>query len=122
MGPVQPIEMPGLDRFQLRIENATNVPQLMPPSITIETAPQPTVVVSPTGALPPSPRASPRASPRGNHNVKAMYNFDAATSEELSFKVGEEFTVTSDPGGGWLRVLSKTGQQGLIPSNYVVPL
>lgn len=124
MGPVQPIEMPGLDRFQpLRIEHSTNVvPQLMPPSITVETSPrtqlQPTIIVSsPTGALPPSPRVNSPV-----RYVRAMYDFDAAAPEELSFKVGDEFTVTTDPGGGWLRVLSKTGQQGIVPANYVTPL
>jgi len=130
MGPVQPIEMPGLERFQpFRIENPTNVvPQLMPPpSIIVDTtspralpiSPRalPTFPVStPTGALPPSPRGNPV------HSVKAMYDFDAASPEELSFKIGDEFTITSDPGDGWLKVLSKTGQQGLVPANYVVPM
>jgi len=121
MGPVQSIEMPGLEKFQptFRIENAT--PQLMLPPSTGDTltprTTNPTITVSEhVGVLPPSPRGNPV------RNVKAIYNFDASTPGELTFKVGDEFTITSEPGGGWLNVKNRTGLQGLVPANYVVPM
>jgi len=124
MGPVTPIEMPGLEQFQhLQIkaaENETILPQLMPPpsavapglSIGAGTSSVPSM--SPGGALMPSPRGNSR-------KVRALYDFDAGSPGELSFKTGDELVIITDPGEGWL-MAGKGGQQGLVPGNYVAPL
>jgi len=116
-----PIEMPGMEQFkhfQISNENATIVPLLMPPPSAVT----PGVGVgagsvpgmSPGGALMPSPRENSR-------KVRALYDFDAGSPGELSFKTGDELVIITDPGEGWL-MAAKGGQQGLVPGNYVAPL
>lgn len=51
---------------------------------------------------------------------RAMYDYEAQDSEEVSFSEGdliEDFTVLDE---GWgTGVVQSTGQRGMIPSNYV---
>ncbi|KAM7536677.1 hypothetical protein Aperf_G00000083108 [Anoplocephala perfoliata] len=49
----------------------------------------------------------------------ALYNYDAQSCNECSFIVDDRFTVYSQSDGFWLAKNLRTGQKGLIPSNYV---
>ena len=51
----------------------------------------------------------------------ALYDYDARTAEDLSFKKGEHLEVTnSSDGGDWWQARSLlTNAVGYIPSNYV---
>jgi len=59
-------------------------------------------------------------------NIKvfvALYDYDARTDEDLSFKKGEHLEIINDTQGDWWFARSKaTKQEGYIPSNYVAKL
>lgn len=53
----------------------------------------------------------------------ALYDYDARTDEDLSFKKGEHLIILNDTQGDWWFARSKaTKQEGYIPSNYVAKL
>lgn len=53
----------------------------------------------------------------------ALYDYDARTDEDLSFKKGEHLEILNDTQGDWWFARSKaTKQEGYIPSNYVAKL
>ena len=50
----------------------------------------------------------------------ALYDYDARTDEDLSFKKGEHLDILNDTQGDWWYAKSKTTRlEGYIPSNYV---
>ena len=70
----------------------------------------------------PKPPASPP--PVENPNTRlfvALFDYEARTSEDLSFKKGEYLEVNQDniKFDWWLAKSRKTNQEGYIPSNYV---
>lgn len=53
----------------------------------------------------------------------ALYDYDARTDEDLSFKKGEHLEVKNDTQGDWWLAVSRvTKCEGYIPSNYVAKL
>lgn len=74
------------------------------------------------GPMPPIPE--PESS--GSTNAKifvALYDYDARTDEDLSFRKGEHLEILNDTQGDWWLARSKaTKQEGYIPSNYVAKL
>lgn len=72
----------------------------------------------------------PRPLPDPNQSVNsgakifvALYDYDARTDEDLSFKKGEHLEILNDTQGDWWYARSKaTKLQGYIPSNYVAKL
>ena len=62
----------------------------------------------------------------GTSNAKvfvALYDYDARTDEDLSFKKGEQLMIVNDTQGDWWYAKSKsTKLEGYIPSNYVAKL
>ncbi len=53
----------------------------------------------------------------------ALYDYDARTDEDLSFKKGEHLEILNDTQGDWWFARSKaTKMEGYIPSNYVAKL
>lgn len=53
----------------------------------------------------------------------ALYEYDARTDEDLSFRKGEHLEILNDTQGDWWLARSKrTRQEGYIPSNYVAKL
>ncbi len=53
----------------------------------------------------------------------ALYDYDARTDEDLSFKKGEHLEILNDTQGDWWFARSKaTKREGYIPSNYVAKL
>jgi len=67
--------------------------------------------VPPAGARgPPRPPSKPQA--------KALYDYDATTADELSFREGDIITILQkDPAGWWEGEFN--GQKGWVPANYV---
>lgn len=52
----------------------------------------------------------------------ALYDYDARTNEDLSFKKGERLQIIDSSDGDWWLAKSLTTQrEGYIPSNYVAP-
>lgn len=79
-------------------------------------------------SLPPLPLSGdgliPGQALLGNAKVfVALYDYDARTDEDLSFKKGEHLIILNDTQGDWWFARSKaTKQEGYIPSNYVAKL
>jgi len=69
--------------------------------------------------LPPPPQ--PPSSPGGDDNVFiALYDYDARTAEDLTFRKGDKLKVLNDSDGDWWQAqLVGTSSIGYIPSNYV---
>jgi len=64
----------------------------------------------------PTPQAQPKQPPRPT--VKALYDYDAQTDDELSFKEGDTIVIIQkDPGGWWEGEMN--GKRGWVPANYV---
>uniref|UniRef100_G3PY71 Tyrosine-protein kinase n=1 Tax=Gasterosteus aculeatus aculeatus TaxID=481459 RepID=G3PY71_GASAC len=52
----------------------------------------------------------------------ALYDYEARTSDDLSFKKGDRFQIINNTEGDWWEARSiNTGEKGYIPSNYVAP-
>ncbi|KFO81360.1 YES kinase, partial [Centropus bengalensis] len=52
----------------------------------------------------------------------ALYDYEARTTDDLSFKKGERFQIINNTEGDWWEARSiATGKTGYIPSNYVAP-
>lgn len=63
---------------------------------------------------------SPHDSPANVKIFVALYDYDARTDEDLSFKKGEHLEILNDTQGDWWFARSKsTRLEGYIPSNYV---
>ncbi|KAI0070675.1 BAR-domain-containing protein [Panus rudis PR-1116 ss-1] len=76
-----------------------------------------------------SPSASPRISPPLQSISKpkvvvALYDFNASSPDELSFKTGDQIVVSSEPTDGWWmgEVKNGNGKKGLFPVTYTRPL
>ena len=70
----------------------------------------------------PSP-VSRQDSPASTKVYVALYDYDARTDEDLSFKKGEQLEIINDTQGDWWYARSRsTKKEGYIPSNYVAKL
>ncbi len=59
----------------------------------------------------------------GSKMFVALYDYDARTDEDLSFKKGEHLEILNDTQGDWWFARSRaTKLEGYIPSNYVAKL
>ncbi|XP_022191223.1 tyrosine-protein kinase Src42A isoform X4 [Nilaparvata lugens] len=76
------------------------------------------------GPMPPIPESDNAVGPSSNAKVfVALYDYDARTDEDLSFRKGEHLEILNDTQGDWWLARSKaTKQEGYIPSNYVAKL
>ena len=75
--------------------------------------------------LPEPERHGSISGPSGHHSkiFVALYDYDARTNEDLSFKKGEHLEILNDTQGDWWFARSKaTKLEGYIPSNYVAKL
>lgn len=82
---------------------------------------------SPVPTPPPDPiRPMPQIPDTDTSTAKifvALYDYDARTDEDLSFRKGEHLEILNDTQGDWWLARSKrTRQEGYIPSNYVAKL
>lgn len=78
--------------------------------------------VQSSSQLPSSP-VSIQDSPSNVKVFVALYDYDARTDEDLSFKKGEHLEILNDTQGDWWYARSKTSKlEGYIPSNYVAKL
>lgn len=74
------------------------------------------------GALPPPPTPSADSNDIGLGLYQALYDYDARTEDDLSFKKGQKLKIINNSDGDWWQAeLWGTGssQRGYIPSNYV---
>ena len=74
---------------------------------------------------PPQPQAiiqQPPPVPGGVLTFIGLYDYDARTAEDLSFRKSERLQIMNNTDGDWWLARSLvTGKEGYIPSNYVAP-
>ena len=75
---------------------------------------------------PPQPQAiiqpPPPTMAGGVLTFIGLYDYDARTAEDLSFKKSERLQIINNTDGDWWLARSmSTGREGYIPSNYVAP-
>eukprot|EP00047_Mylnosiga_fluctuans_P001589 m.221026 g.221026 ORF g.221026 m.221026 type:complete len:259 (+) comp10499_c0_seq1:67-843(+) len=64
----------------------------------------------------------PAAPAAGGQRYKAVYDYDAADGDEVSFKEGDIIVDAVVIDDGWMRgTVESTGATGMLPSNYVEP-
>ena len=69
------------------------------------------------------PPVTRQESPASQKLFLALYDYDARTDEDLSFKKGDVLEVLNDTQGDWWYARSKISkQEGYIPSNYIAKL
>ena len=70
----------------------------------------------------PSP-VSRQDSPASTEVYEVIYDYDARTYEDISFKKGDQLEIINDTQGNWWYARSRsTKKEGYIPSNYVAKL
>lgn len=96
---------------------------ISPNQVTITTPPQPaSPVINPLTVLPQS-GPTPESTPSTVKTFVALYDYDARTDEDLSFRKGEHLEIINDTQGDWWLARSRTTKnEGYIPSNYVAKL
>jgi len=72
----------------------------------------------------PQPAAIvPQVATSGVLTFIGLYDYDARTAEDLSFKKSEQLQIVNNTDGDWWLARSLvTGKEGYIPSNYVAPV
>ncbi|KAH3849098.1 tyrosine-protein kinase Src42A-like isoform X2 [Dreissena polymorpha] len=96
--------------------NQVNVRVATPPTANL--GPLPITLQSVDGR--PEAGDAPRAIPK---IFVALYDYDARTAEDLSFRKGEHLEIQTDTEGDWWFAKSLTTKlEGYIPSNYVAKL
>lgn len=94
-------------------------------SVVIEETIQPVNPIQPTPPIEATrpPVVSPEPEQTNARIFVALYDYDARTDEDLSFRKGEHLEILNDTQGDWWLARSKrTRQEGYIPSNYVAKL
>ena len=97
---------------------------LSPHSPPLPAPPTPHSSHSPPTLLLPLPLPSPSPPPpiqRGPYYI-AQYDYTAADSDEVSFQEGDTIINAELVAEGWMTgTVERTGQSGMLPSNYVEP-
>ena len=75
------------------------------------------------GPVAPSPTSRREDSLTNCKLFIALYDYDARTDEDLSFRKGDILEILNDMQGDWWYVRSRsTKQEGYVPSNYIARL
>lgn len=69
----------------------------------------------PVPVAPPAPESD-------KGQFQALYDYEARTADDLSFKKGDKLSIINNSDGDWWQAqMMSTGKKGYIPSNYVAP-
>jgi len=73
-------------------------------------------------AAEPEPAHEEPAAASGGARYKALYDYDAADGDEVSFREGDFIIHAEIIDEGWMRgTVESSGASGMLPSNYVEP-
>ncbi|MBN3272520.1 BTK kinase, partial [Polyodon spathula] len=70
--------------------------------------------------IPPQPTPSPAPPPSSEKKVTAMYDYTPMNPQDLPLTNGEEYTILEMTDTNWWKARDRHGQEGYIPTNYVV--
>ncbi|KAL3837363.1 hypothetical protein ACJMK2_022727 [Sinanodonta woodiana] len=110
------------DRYGSIVGQYNPDPRKEPPApLPSHSAPQP---YQPPQHLPPQQyQPPPPQSPRGSGKglvCQALYDYSAADEDEVSFAEGDTIVFCQPIDQGWMEgTVERTGQRGMLPSNYV---
>ena len=87
---------------------------------TNQSKPQQQTTTTTTKSLYPTmqPSTSTAATTSNDKKVKALYDFEAAEDNEVTFKAGDILTITDDSDQHWWKGINN-GVEGLFPANFV---
>lgn len=99
-------------------EASHDIPSYYPPS---QSPPAPQTMAPVHVELPvASPPAPARQPPPLQVRYRAIYDYEKSDTDEISLKEGDVITNAEIVGEGWMQgVNMRTGEQGMLPSNYV---
>ncbi|XP_022088389.1 LIM and SH3 domain protein 1-like isoform X2 [Acanthaster planci] len=77
--------------------------------------------VQPSGGYEPPPQPAAQAPPAASGpRYMALYDYTAADDDEVSFMEGDKIVNVTVIDDGWMEgMVERTGQHGMLPSNYV---
>ncbi|XP_043944250.1 LIM and SH3 domain protein 1 [Protopterus annectens] len=69
---------------------------------------------------PSVPASTPRTPPAGGKRYRAVYDYNAADEDEISFHDGDTIVNVQQIDEGWMYgTVERTGETGMLPANYV---
>lgn len=116
--PARPVSRP----FELpaREDSPSPPPPAQPPRHARILAPPPMMGGGKAGKRGPPPPVRPRgAAKKKEPKVRALYAYEPQGDDEIEMDTGEEFVVVERDIGGWVKVRTHDGEEGLVPGTYV---
>ncbi|XP_049849188.1 src kinase-associated phosphoprotein 2-like [Schistocerca gregaria] len=120
-GPVvktvfEPVDISSLNMSQSNVTEEASPPSSIPPlqSLSIEPPAQQPPCIDTDKPVPAQRTPPPPLKPA---SAQCMYDFNATSSDELSFKCGDILKILDQSGEWWVAELN--GVVGLIPCNYI---
>lgn len=104
---------------------ASNIGYTQAPSLPESRGPPPPMgapapVMPSAQPTPPAPAPAPAPVASGKPKYVAVYDYDAADDDEVSFKEGDAIVDVTVIDDGWMEGrVERTGNYGMLPSNYV---
>ncbi|XP_068438912.1 LIM and SH3 domain protein 1-like isoform X2 [Clinocottus analis] len=89
----------------------------------VEPPPIPEVFIQPRPTAAAAAAAAAAAPPGGERRFQAVYSYAAADEDEVSLQEGDLLSDVALIDEGWMVGCNqRTGQQGMLPANYVKPV
>ena len=67
----------------------------------------------------PPPIASPALPSSGEQRQKVMFTYESSGGGDITVLAGDEVVILEPDSGGWSKVRSGAGEEGIVPSSYL---